>query len=181
MKEIRIIVSNDSALPLLYKEGWELKWISEWKMYLDRLKTKTRQQKKAEQTSQYLQFKELYHKKSWITSQNVINKIDEIVKAWEFEKLMEGVEMYNKKIFLENIVMKFVLNPETYLNNRRWEDPLDIRENMLPVSEQWILPYLNSLSPENGKTLMRMKWEYKKELTKGVIENMIKKIKWVDI
>lgn len=37
MKEIRIIVSNDSALPILYKEGYELKWIAEGKMYLDRI------------------------------------------------------------------------------------------------------------------------------------------------
>lgn len=42
MKEIRIIVSNDSALPILYREGWELKWISGNKMYLDREIKKTR-------------------------------------------------------------------------------------------------------------------------------------------
>lgn len=36
MKEIRIIVSNDQALPILYKEWWELKSISDGKMYLDR-------------------------------------------------------------------------------------------------------------------------------------------------
>lgn len=37
MREIRIIRSDNKALPILYKEGWELKAISEGMMYLDRL------------------------------------------------------------------------------------------------------------------------------------------------
>lgn len=36
MREIRIIKSDNKALPILYKEGWELKAISEGMMYLDR-------------------------------------------------------------------------------------------------------------------------------------------------
>lgn len=36
MREIRIIRSDNKALPILYKEGWELKAISEGMMYMDR-------------------------------------------------------------------------------------------------------------------------------------------------
>lgn len=36
MREIRIIKSNDSALPVLYQEWWQLIAIAEGKFYLDR-------------------------------------------------------------------------------------------------------------------------------------------------
>lgn len=43
MREIRIIRSDNKALPILYKEGWELKAISEGMMYMDRLIPKKKQ------------------------------------------------------------------------------------------------------------------------------------------
>lgn len=43
MKEIRIISSNNSALPILYKEWWNLVAIAEGKFYLDREIPKTKQ------------------------------------------------------------------------------------------------------------------------------------------
>jgi len=36
MREIRIIRSDNKALPILYSQGWELKAISDGMMYLDR-------------------------------------------------------------------------------------------------------------------------------------------------
>lgn len=181
MREARIIVANDSHIQSLYDDGWELKAISDGKMYFDREIKKTRAQKKAEQTPQYIMFKELYPKKAGITAQKVINQIQEIVDAKEFDKLIEWVEKYNKKIFLEKVVEKFILNPLTYLNNRRWEDPFSIMENRIPVADKWLIPFLDKLTPEQWERLLKMKSEYKKDITPWVIENMIKKIKWIEI
>jgi len=180
MIEYKLIVSNDSALPLLGKEWWELICIDSGKMYLSREIKKTRKEKKAEMTQEYLQFKELFPKKTGITSQKVINKIDEIVKSWDFEKLMEWVEKFNKKIFLEKILPKFIPYPETFLNQRRWEDEFQIMENRLVVSEQWITEYLKQLTPQEWEKLLEMKRNYKKDVTRGVIENMIRKMKWIE-
>lgn len=38
MREIRMIKSDNKALQILYSEWWELKAISEWIMYVDRIK-----------------------------------------------------------------------------------------------------------------------------------------------
>lgn len=185
MKEIRIISQNDKALPILYKEWWSLVAIAEGKFYLDREIKISRTQKKTERTEEYQNFHDTYPKKSWITSDSVIRKINEAVKDWTYTRVMEWVERYNKKIAIEKIVPKFILNAETFLNQRRWEDQFDCFSERIPIAEKWILDKIRDLNELETKECMRMKKEWeakqKRDCSPWVFDNIVKRVKWEEI
>lgn len=173
-----------SELPKLNeygKEWWIVSWLKiENTIFLYRELKKTRKEKKAERSKEYEKFHELYPKKSWITSDSVINNINTAVKGWRFESIMEWVERYVKMIKVENIVPKFILNAETFLNQKRYEDPFDVMESRIPISEQWILEKIKNLNELEIKEVMKIKKEYeakqKKDCTPGVFDNIIAKV-----
>lgn len=117
-----IPISEIYNLNEYWKDGWIVGLLVKDVFIAHREVKKTRKEKKAERTTEYQNFHDLYPKKSWITSDSVIRKINESVKDWTYTRIMEGVERYNKKIAIEKIVPKFILNAETFLNQRRWED-----------------------------------------------------------
>lgn len=185
MKEIRIIKSSDSALPILYKEWWCLVAIADEKMYLEKEVKITRAQKKADRTEEYTKFHDLYPKKSGITSDSVIRKINESVKDWTYPRIMEWVERYKKKIEIEKITPKFTLNASTFLNDKRWQDPFDAFEERIPIAEKWILEKIRDLNELETKECMRLKREWetkqKRDCTPWVFDNIVKRVKWEEI
>lgn len=84
-------------------------------------------------------------------------------------------------IKVENIVPKFILNAETFLNQRRWQDPFDTMESRIPIAEAWLLPIIKDLNELETKEVIRMKkeWELKqkKDITPGIMQNIIKRVK----
>jgi len=179
-----IPLSEISNLNEYGKEWWIFQLLVKDVLVWYREIKKTRKEKKAEMTSEYEKFHKEYPKKSGITSDSVINKINTSVKEWRFERIMEWVERYNKMIKVENIVPKFILNAETFLNQKRYEDPFDIFENRVPISEQWILEKIKNLNELEIKEVMKIKKEYEarqhKDCSPWAFDNIIAKVTWKD-
>lgn len=180
MLEYRIIKTNNSALKNLGADNWQMCWVNNEYMYFSREVKKTKFIK-TEQTKEYLLFKELYPKKSWITSTKIINKINNLVKEKKFEELINGINKYIKFIKVNNYISKFILNPETFLNNERRKDEFDIIENKIWASESWINPFLKDLDSEVVENVMKKKKERQKQfpnnkLSEWVMKNIIDSI-----
>lgn len=134
-------------------------------MYFDREIKKTRREKKAERTPEYQAFHDAYPKKSGITSDRCVKLVAEVVANGEYPKMMEAIDRYKKKIALEKIVPKFILNPETFLHDRRYDDPFDAFESRIPECEKWILDMVRELNELQIKDVFRLKkdWEAKQK------------------
>lgn len=80
-------------------------------------------------------------------------------------------------IKVENIVPKFILNAETFFNQRRWNDDFSPMENRIPITEAWIVPIIRDLNELQIKNVMRMKseWEkkFRKDITEGTFSNIV--------
>lgn len=133
-------------------------------MYFDR-EIKTRREKKAERTPEYQAFHDAYPKRSGITSERCVRLVNEVVANGEYPKMMEAIERYKKKITLEKIVPKFILNPETFLHDRRFDDPFDAFESRIPECEKWILEMIRQLGELQTKDFFSLKksWEAKQK------------------
>lgn len=184
MIDYKIIVSNDKALPLLWKESWQLVTISEWKMYFSR-QSKRNIKQNTEITKEYNEFKMLYPKSSWITSPQVVNKINKLVKEWKYQEMIDWVTKYVRFVKVNNLISKFILNPLTFLNQERWKDWFDIVNIKLWASESWMNKLLETLTEIQIQNVLNEKNDYKKrfpkkEITEWIIQNIINKVLWIE-
>lgn len=145
MKEIRIVVADDSALRILYAEWWELVAIQDRKFYLDREIKKTRAEKKSQITPEYLEFKEKYPRKEGITADSLISKYAKALESIPHRDLIDSLEAYRKKWRDSNLASwrppedtQFIPMPATWLNQKKYEqkpDAVFVPEKKATVSE----------------------------------------------
>lgn len=177
--EYRITTYNDSYLKELWKDNWFLNCINDNKMYWSKEIKQTRKQKEAIKTPQYLEFKLLYPKSDWITSDRVIKMVNDLYDKWKFQELMKWVQDYVKFVKVNNLIKKFILNPATFLNNNRWQDEFSIIDTKIGASDSWMNTYFENLEPNIIDKVLEKKREWcrkypNKEFTKWVLEIMIK-------
>ena len=169
MKQIRIIKANDSALPSLYAEGWSLICISDDKMYLEKEIKRTREQKNAIKTQEYLEFRDKYPSKTWIYDDKLIIKYNKLVEEWLHKNIMDGIERYAKEL---EVTGKPICNASIFLNQKRWQEELKVVKNK---EDEWMNALFTNLDAETIK-LVKQKISDRRAEKKHVNEEVVRNI-----
>lgn len=123
--EYRVVVAKDGILPGLWVEWWELCAIADGKMYFRKKTVKRVERKLTKHEALFEEFWTKYPKK--VGKKKVEQKFLNIPKG-DLESLMVWFELHlkiwAKDIKLKNI--KYIPNPETWLNQERWRDEVEI-------------------------------------------------------
>ncbi len=138
-------------------------------MYLHKEEKRTREQKKAIQTKEYLEFREKYPSKTGIYDDKFILKYNELVKQGLHEEIMSGIERYEKEL---EVTWKPICNASTYINQKRWQEEIKVVRSK---EDEWMNPLLEWLDAEMIK-LVKQKVSDRRAEKKHVNEEVIKNI-----
>ena len=164
--------TNIKRLSEAGKKGWRLVTIYEWHMFFSRDKKQTREQKKLEQTKEYLEFREKYKKLSsnWIYDTKLINKYNKLVSEWLHNTILNCIDWYEKEC---NLLNRPFLNPYTFLNRQTWLQEFKIVKNK---EELWINDMLKDLPEQTIKDVTKTYKEWEKTMHKDITEWVLKNI-----
>lgn len=122
-------IVNEEMLFFAYSEGWELKAVNSFSdCYLDREIKKTRAEKKAEQSPEYLEFKGAYPRNDGITAPAFIKKYDALVSEGKHSEIMDSLKKWVKFWQTSNLIcgrplhdVQYVPHASTWINGKRYE------------------------------------------------------------
>lgn len=175
--EYRIIKSEDHALHVMWEEGWMLSCIGEGKMYFTRPARKSKEEKRADHTPEYIEFRKLYPSDAGIYDSKLITKYNKLVAEWLHKQIIEAVTLYKKELEVKKQTK--IANASTFLNQQRWMQNFKVTKG--EPWKEWMDAMLKPLDATQIEKVLAISKEWKdknpiKELTEWILQNMILKV-----
>lgn len=175
MIEYRIIKLDNSALHEMWRNNWQLICINEWMMYFSKQVKQSREQKKAIQTPEYLEFRKAYPSSTGIYDDKLIKKYNDLVNEWLHKDIINAVEQYKKELAVT--WQAKIANASTFLNQKRWLQNFRVVKD---VNEEWVNDMLKWLDALIITQVLETKkqWEKNnptKKCTPWILANIIEK------
>lgn len=152
--------------------------IVEDRIILYREVKQSKEQKKAIQTKEYLEFRELYKKMSanWIYDDKFIKKYNKLVSEWLHQTIIDSIPRYEKECVLLNRPYK---NASTFINQKTRIQEFRVVKTK---EEEWVNDMIKDFTEYQIKEIIKTykEWEktQHKDITKWVLQNIIDKIVW---
>ncbi len=183
MIEYRIVKADNSILPQMWKNNWQLIQILDNKMYFSK---QVKQEYNAtiwDKNKEWLEFRTKYKeiKDSWLSSNALIVKYNKLTKEWLHTSIMNNLDDYAKHLEAHK-KKEYWLMAQTYINQERYRDNWEV------VKVDFWKKWINDLLKERWFTIEVCDniigevnaWEVKQknEMTSWVLENIIKYVLW---